>query len=211
MTSSTRHLSKRDVARISCMWSRMAEEVMLDLANVVPDANWIRGIDTHRRILDPSKVEVAKARLQQFREDETKKPLLFGESNEDLLEVQMDLRELWDDGLDAVWILRKWDQWTRPKDEMKVIEYTFKNQPPIALPASFHLRSLLAHGFISLMPRLAHCPNPECPRPYFLRHKSSQRFCGEPECSKYAQRKWALASWHKNKKKWRAKKRGSKA
>jgi len=46
-------------------------------------------------------------------------------------------------------------------------------------------------------PRMAKCGNPNCPAPYFLAKRTTQRYCESGECTKYAQRAKALRYWHK--------------
>jgi hypothetical protein len=52
--------------------------------------------------------------------------------------------------------------------------------------------------------RALHCPNPECPEPYFFRTKKGQKFCS-PECAKPSQRESKRQWWTTN----RAKERNS--
>lgn len=45
--------------------------------------------------------------------------------------------------------------------------------------------------------RALHCPNPECPAPYFFRSKKGQKFCS-PECAKPTQRESKRQWWAVN-------------
>jgi hypothetical protein len=45
--------------------------------------------------------------------------------------------------------------------------------------------------------RALHCPNPECPAPYFFRTKKGQKFCS-PECAKPSQRESKRQWWAAN-------------
>jgi hypothetical protein len=42
------------------------------------------------------------------------------------------------------------------------------------------------------------CANPDCPAPYFLKHRKTQKFCDLGPCTEYAQRRYALKWWHEN-------------
>jgi hypothetical protein len=43
--------------------------------------------------------------------------------------------------------------------------------------------------------RTSVCRNPECPAPYFLKRRSTQKFCDSQTCTAYAQRQYALRWW----------------
>jgi hypothetical protein len=43
----------------------------------------------------------------------------------------------------------------------------------------------------------AKCANPECPAPYFLKKRITQKYCEAGECVAWAQRQSALKWWHK--------------
>jgi len=67
------------------------------------------------------------------------------------------------------------------------------DEPPTAITpveaAFFYLRH---HPKAAL-----HCPNPECPAPYFFRSKKGQKFCS-PECAKPAQREAKRKWWNEH-------------
>jgi hypothetical protein len=50
------------------------------------------------------------------------------------------------------------------------------------------------------------CANPDCQSPYFIRKRSTQKYCEIGPCTKFAQKKSALRWWHRVGKKNRAKK-----
>lgn len=54
--------------------------------------------------------------------------------------------------------------------------------------------------------RIGVCGNPECPAPYFLKKRSTQKVCELGPCSEWAQRQYALKWWNKEGRKRRAKK-----
>jgi hypothetical protein len=70
--------------------------------------------------------------------------------------------------------------------------------PSVVTPveaALFHLR----HN----RDRALHCPNPECPAPYFFQTKKGQKFCS-PECAKPTQRAAKRKWWAENRAKEKA-------
>jgi len=56
--------------------------------------------------------------------------------------------------------------------------------------------------------RMRHCPNPDCPAPYFFRAvgKKVQKFCS-PECGDPSRRESKRLSWQRNGNRWRAENR----
>ncbi len=48
------------------------------------------------------------------------------------------------------------------------------------------------------------CANPDCPAPYFIAHKTAQRYC-EEACAKVFQREWKRRWWNEKGTKWRRK------
>lgn len=54
------------------------------------------------------------------------------------------------------------------------------------------------------------CGNPDCPQKYFLKGRSTQRFCDRPACSAYGQRQHKLKWWDAHKSELRAKPKRSK-
>ena len=49
--------------------------------------------------------------------------------------------------------------------------------------------------------RMAKCGNPDCPAPYFLAKRSTQRYCERGDCTQYAVRQKALKWWTENRSK----------
>jgi hypothetical protein len=46
--------------------------------------------------------------------------------------------------------------------------------------------------------RAARCANPDCPVPYFVRKRRTQKICESGDCVTWAQRRYALKWWHEN-------------
>lgn len=74
------------------------------------------------------------------------------------------------------------------------------DEPPAVITpveaAIFHLR----HN----RKRALHCPNPECPAPYFFATKKGQKYCS-PECAKPAQREAKRKWWDEHRAKHKSK------
>ncbi len=70
----------------------------------------------------------------------------------------------------------------------------FGDPPTVALPLE-----ALVYYFRRNSNRALHCPNPDCPAPYFLSTKKGQRYCSE-QCAIPAQRAAKLRWWNANRK-----------
>jgi hypothetical protein len=70
---------------------------------------------------------------------------------------------------------------------------------PRVLPNYFLLPLALALGITEAGAKTAVCANPECPAPYFLKRRRTQRFCDRPACLAYGQRQHKLDWWRKQK------------
>ena len=44
--------------------------------------------------------------------------------------------------------------------------------------------------------KTAICANPDCTQPYFIKRRATQKFCGSPACTAYAQGGYANKWWH---------------
>ncbi len=83
---------------------------------------------------------------------------------------------------------------SRPGDELKVKAAIIESEEPPATitpveAAIFHLRQNRK--------RALHCPNPDCPAPYFFAMKKGQKYCS-PECAKPSQRESKRRWWAEN-------------
>lgn len=54
--------------------------------------------------------------------------------------------------------------------------------------------------------RTSRCLNPECPAPYFLKRRRTQKVCELGSCTAWAQRQYALRWWNQHGKKRRSRK-----
>lgn len=69
-------------------------------------------------------------------------------------------------------------------------------------PNYYLLPLSLAIAVSELGPQMARCPNPECPAPYFLKGRKTQRYCERPACIAYGQRQHKLKWWSAHGKEW---------
>lgn len=63
----------------------------------------------------------------------------------------------------------------------------------------------LAIGASEWTGKMAICSNPNCPQPYFLRGRKTQRFCNRPACIAYGQREHKRNWWNEHGEHWRQK------
>jgi hypothetical protein len=76
------------------------------------------------------------------------------------------------------------------KRQNTILEMMQSLPPPTPMEAAlFHLQRI-GH-------KLRHCPNPECPAPYFITDKRGQKYCS-PVCAEPAQRASKLRWWNEN-------------
>jgi hypothetical protein len=76
----------------------------------------------------------------------------------------------------------------------------------------FHVQLQLESGTVDLVPgdlwtlicflfqrdyyKLGYCENPDCPAPYFVKKRKTQKFCEAGPCVAFKQRKYALGWWN---------------
>lgn len=65
----------------------------------------------------------------------------------------------------------------------------------------------LAVAVGELTPRMTICQNPECPSRYFLKGRSTQRFCERPACILYGQREHKKKWWAEHGGQWKEERR----
>jgi hypothetical protein len=117
-----------------------------------------------------------------------------------LTQLRDQLRRIWDPELafeEKDSILREWlcpgdspESWTLlPRFKWGRIVPNVKN-----------LQTKIALAALDYSKRLAICRNPDCPAPYFLAKRSTQKYCERGDCTAYAQRQYALDWWKRNKK-----------
>jgi hypothetical protein len=72
-------------------------------------------------------------------------------------------------------------------------------------PNPGRLGFVLALTIRDLWSKLGHCPNPECPHPYFIKGRKNQRFCDRPACAAHGQREHKRKWWKERGEEWRQK------
>jgi hypothetical protein len=130
---------------------------------------------------------------------------LFSEETvRSILEARNELRELWDA---SAAVTRKEEiltGWLR-RGPADFLLPRWKGRTLSLFPNYVNLRALLFMGIMHRSARFARCHNPDCPTPYFLARRKSQKFCERGACTAYAQRQYALKWWNAEGKKRRAK------
>lgn len=121
-----------------------------------------------------------------------------------ILEARKELRELWDAGTPATRKEEILTGWLR-RGPADFLLPRWKGRTLNLFPNYVNLRALLFIGIVHRSARFARCHNPDCPAPYFLAKRRSQKFCERGDCTAFAQRKYALKWWNAEGKKRRAK------
>jgi hypothetical protein len=117
----------------------------------------------------------------------------------ELLDYRHQLRRFWS-GTD--WALLAW---VNEANTLKPFEVRLlPSGRPGVVPRYSVLPLSLAIGATELAPKMGICANPECPNPYFLRARVTQRFCDRPACSAYGQRQHKRTWWREHGQKWMA-------
>ncbi len=118
------------------------------------------------------------------------------EDDEELLALRDDLREVFETG-EAMKFLSKWGGARARKRSdpglLRIVQVQLYGKQ-FPLP-EIDLRLVISMAILASLPRMTRCANPECPSPYFLRSKKTQRFCERPACAAYGQRQHKLNWW----------------
>jgi hypothetical protein len=113
---------------------------------------------------------------------------------------------------------RAWDEPDSRKRDWHVYELRrafqmgMNDSSPHAAPPEYTPFEQAMVYFHKVADRAKHCPNPDCPAPYFIAKKRSFKYCSEA-CSEPAQRLYKQTWWEKHGDAWRkrrTKKKGAK-
>jgi hypothetical protein len=114
-----------------------------------------------------------------------------------ILEYRKQLRMLW--RREPAWeaVLHYWVSICREKQLSTWVvpswaDGTYSVEPNYTV---FPLALAIAAG--EWMPKMVVCANPECPSPYFLKSRKTQRFCDRPACIACGQREHKLNWWRR--------------
>ena len=77
-------------------------------------------------------------------------------------------------------------------------EFRPKGRELAIIPKSFSARVLIQFFRDFLAGKTAICANPNCPTPYFIRQRKSQKYCEQGPCVEQAQREQKRLWWAKN-------------
>jgi hypothetical protein len=134
---------------------------------------------------------------------------LFGDNADSIRSIRDELRAIWSKTIpleEAQGIIAVWMNWSPAKDRERYVILPW--YPDLRtgqwLPNHFNLRARLVSALLEHCRALRRCTNPECPAPFFLAKRKSQRFCERGECTKYAQQRYALKWWDSEGRKRRA-------
>jgi hypothetical protein len=130
--------------------------------------------------------------------------LFTDETERSVLEARNDLQELWDAKTPATRKEEILTGWLR-RGPADFLLPRWNGRTLSLFPNYVNLRALLFIGIVHRSARFARCHNPDCPAPYFLAKRRSQKFCERGDCTAYAQRKYALKWWNNEGRERRAK------
>ena len=114
-----------------------------------------------------------------------------------IVQFRDDLRKLWRRDRDYEAVLGHWVNICRMKTQWTWVvpawaDGTYSVEPNYNLDL---LALAIAAG--EWMAKMAVCCNPECPAPYFLKKRTTQRFCERGPCVEYGQQQHALSWWRR--------------
>lgn len=161
-------------------YSKAARRFVLDLANAND-----RNIGLLR-----------KRRRAQF--------ILRNESHADLSALRDELRRHWNgETLDTFGFRLA----NRPYSQMergvaRWHEFTDRSGVQRAVPILFDLPRTVAIALLEIAPDAGVCGNPDCPAPYFIKKRNTQRFCVSV-CANYGQREHKREWWRAHGGQWR--------
>lgn len=182
-------LSKLQRAIIRRVRSKWGRNMLLDLANL-DSGDWQRFRKRWAVFLPPGFV---------------------GQDDDDRLRIWRDeLRQVWSLGPEAGRILDRWVK-RDPHDPGRWWVPLWLVDKDFIEPNPGHLPFVLALTVRDLAGKLGHCPNPECPAPYFIKNRKNQKFCDRPACTAYGQREHKRKWWSQHGARWRAGRRAEKS
>ncbi|MGH9352533.1 MAG: hypothetical protein ACRD2G_10285, partial [Terriglobia bacterium] len=122
-----------------------------------------------------------------------------------LFEWQKMLRKIWETRAAdlVIFALAEWTDQLR-KNNWPAWIFDIRQRP--AMSPNYGVFALsLAVGVAEALPKMAVCANRECPQKYFLKSRTTQRFCDRPACAACGQREHKREWWRKHGQEWKAK------
>jgi hypothetical protein len=179
-------LKKLALAASEHYWARKRADLLLDLANLHDDCSerfWRRW----SRLL--------------MRQADLDLPLLQNRDH---------LRKVWSGTYeDAGFVLAGWVRQATLRNRQSWVISSWFDGTYHVTPNYCILPLSLAVGLSELKAKMAVCANPECPQPFFLKGRKSQRFCDRPACSAYGQRQHKKKWWNEHGREWKKRRAAS--
>jgi hypothetical protein len=192
---------------LSAFWWRSGERAMVDLANIGAAPPIITGVDDKAAAFAlyhfrETKHRPSAADLKFFRKRWQAHLYVYDDDNE-LVDIRDDLRKVFESPETAAHsFLARWGKprGRRPSDSMrsdlqKIYMVTVQLYGTRFLLPEIDLALVISMAVLASLPQMTRCANPECPSPYFLRPKKTQRYCERPECIAHGQREHKLNWW----------------
>jgi len=124
---------------------------------------------------------------------------------EKLLKYRSQLRQVWSGTVNPMLALGTWVQEAQRVRNRSLFRLAMSDGRWGVVPDSTLLPLSLALGVSKLLPKVGVCANPDCPAPYFLKGRKTQRFCDRPTCAAYGQREHKKNWWKEHGKEWKEK------
>ena len=187
-------------------WKEAPHKVLANLRSTPPISEFQKQIQEFRGAvtIDP---KAAKAFIQSYgvfrvaidetpSTDSLETGASFVVNTKDMQEAQLILRGAWEGDENAVNEIREYAFGSMslhlPENDKK------RKQKGAIFELAFTSlwRHICAQFLADLASeRIAKCPNPDCPAPYFIKHRRNQRVCELGPCYDWVQRGYALKWW----------------
>ena len=188
-------------SELQTFWWECGKAAMEDLANLGPPPPITGGLSEKDELLalynfDRHGHRPTPDLMKRFRASWERKLLIY-ETDEELLTIRDELRNIFENGKAVA--AQIMSGWNTPRRRLGKIKLLFIDIHGTQLPLPhIELRHVLVMVILGVLPKMTKCANPDCPSPYFLRHKKTQRFCDRPACLAYGQRIHKLNWWREH-------------
>ena len=159
--------------------------------------------ETRKAILRPQVKRMLSQRqsapsIEKFRKL-WKQRLYVYEGDNELLDIRDALRLVFETGNAATFLSRWGRARTRKNSDSQTVSILTVRMHGRDLPLpEIDLRLVISMSILGVLPQMTRCANPDCANPYFVRHKTTQRYCDTPACIAHGQRMHKLKWWREH-------------
>src|SRR5262245_62070011 len=172
---------------LQTFWWEWGKAAIEDLANLGPPPPISQGLSENDHLLALHNGYTLTLNLMKRFRASWERKLHIYETDEELLTIRDELRNIFENGKAVA--AQIMSGWNTPRRRHGVFKSLFVDIHGTELPLPhIELRHVLVMVILGVLPKMTKCANPDCPSPYFLRHKKTQRFCDRPACIAYGQR-----------------------